>query len=76
MAQQEYIFLKEYDIFGKKNNAKISALLYYFRSFTTISTSVEIIDCNRFKVLRKKHLVEQVLRQPNCKPFQFINHLN
>ncbi len=32
----------------------------------------EIIDINKYKVIRQQHLVQQILRQPYVKPFQFI----
>jgi F0F1-type ATP synthase alpha subunit len=76
MEAPEYIYIKERDIFGKKHNAQIDALLYYYRSIVKVSSFVEIIDCNKLKILRKKHRIEQVLRQPKCKQFQFIYHLN
>jgi hypothetical protein len=55
---------------------KIHHLLYHVETIAFLSSCVEIIDFNKFKVIRKKHLIEQTLRQPYLKPFQFICNLN
>jgi hypothetical protein len=47
-------------------------LLYQVEHLNTYATVNEIIDINKYKVIRKKHLVMQILRAPYLKPFQFV----
>ena len=47
-------------------------LLYKVEHLNTYSQVNEIIDINKYKVIRKKHLVMQILRAPYMKPFQFV----
>ncbi len=54
----------------------IHEILYQFETIFHLINCVEIIDVNKFKVIKQKHLIEQVLRLPRPKAFQFINNLN
>jgi hypothetical protein len=47
-------------------------VLYTVENINTYSEVNEIIDINRYKVIRKKHLVAQILRAPYMKPFEFV----
>jgi hypothetical protein len=51
---------------------QLHELLYRVERVDCLSTCSEIIDLNRFSVIRKQYLVVQVLRQPSLKPFQFV----
>lgn len=56
--------------------AMLHKLLHGVENIHHMSKCVEILDFNKLKVIKKIHLVEQVLRQPSTKPFQFVNTLN
>jgi hypothetical protein len=51
-------------------------ILFNIETMHKLSCCVEIIDFNKIKIIKKIHLVEQILRQPKLKPFQFVNNLN
>jgi hypothetical protein len=65
-----------YDATPNEELAYIHEILYQFETIYHLTNCVEIIDVNKFKVIKKKHLIEQVLRLPHPKAFQFINNLN
>jgi hypothetical protein len=51
-------------------------LLYRVESIDNFCIANEVIDLNRFKIIRKPHLILQVVRQHELKPFQFICNKN
>ncbi len=51
-------------------------ILFNIETLHKLSGCVEIIDFNKLKIIKKIHLVEQILRQQKLKPFQFVNNLN
>jgi hypothetical protein len=55
---------------------RLHELLYHTESMSQVSGCHEVIDLNRFSVVRKQFLVEQLLRQPALKPFQFLSCKN
>jgi hypothetical protein len=55
---------------------KLHFLLYQFDTIKNIAAAVEIFNYNTLSKTREFYKVEQVLRQPRLKPFQFIQFLN
>jgi hypothetical protein len=51
-------------------------MLYRVESLQQFCVAHEIIDMNRYKILRKPHLIQQVVRQHELKPFQFVFNKN
>lgn len=51
-------------------------LLYHVENMETFCTASEIIDLNKYKVIKKRHLIKQALRERKGKPFVFINNMN
>jgi hypothetical protein len=74
-----FIINRKHSLYEASSNeelAYIHEILYQFETLYHLVACVEIIDVNKYKIIRKKHLVEQVLRLPRLKAFQFINNLN
>lgn len=55
--------------------SQISTLLYNVENMTAFCIANEIIDINRYKIVRKPYLIEQILRDNN-KPFVFVVNKN
>ncbi len=51
-------------------------LLYKVESLANFCHATEIIDINRYKIIQKKHIIEQVIREKSLKPFQFFFNKN
>ncbi len=58
------------------NVDSLHTMLYSMETLQHLVTCTEIVDVNKLKIIKKKHLVEQLLRQPQLKQFQFVNNLN
>jgi hypothetical protein len=51
-------------------------LLFEAEKIDAFCIANEIIDLNRYKIVSKPHLIQQVLRQKKMKPFVFISNKN
>ena len=51
-------------------------LLYHVESLPNFCQATELIDVNRYKIIHKAHIIEQVIRERNLKPFQFLFNKN
>ena len=51
-------------------------LLFHVESLSNFSRATEIIDVNRYKIISKAHIIEQVIREKSLKPFQFLFNKN
>lgn len=51
-------------------------LLYTVECIDNLVTAHEVLDINRYKVIRKPYLVRNVFRQRELKPFVFLNCRN
>ena len=51
-------------------------LLFHIETITNFCKANEIIDVNRYKIITKPHLIEQIVRRPTLKPFNFICNKN
>lgn len=74
--RQRLLFTNHAKLFFTNDEQKIRLLLYQFDTIKNIASSVEIYNYNSLKKSRDFYLVEQMLRQPRLKPFQFIQFLN
>ncbi len=54
----------------------LNDLLYHAESMYNLCNVTEIIDINRYRVIRKPHLVMQTFRAKEFKPFVFISNRN
>ena len=51
-------------------------MLYRVESVDNFCVANELIDLNRFKIIRKPYLIIKAIRQRELKPFQFICNKN
>jgi len=51
-------------------------LLHHTEQLHYFTRATEIFDLNRYRVIRKEHLVERVLREREVRPFIFIGNKN
>lgn len=51
-------------------------MLFHVEKMDNIVTAHEILDLNKFKVIRKAVRIKQFLRLNTEKPFVFLNNLN
>ena len=54
----------------------INDLLYTVEQLDVFCTANEILDVNRCKIIRKQHLIQQVISSPTLAPFVFISSKN
>lgn len=55
---------------------QLHQLLFNTENWAAFSTANEIIDINRRRVIRKTHLIQQVLTERRQKPFVFTCNKN
>lgn len=54
----------------------LNDLFHLVENSNAVCTACEVIDLNRYKVIRKTKRVKQNLKQPKLKPFVFISFKN
>ena len=54
----------------------LNGLFYLVESSNAVCLANEVIDINRYKVIRKLRYVNRILREPKLKPFVFISTRN
>ena len=54
----------------------LNKLLFTVENIHTYCIVNEIINVNKFKIIRKPHLIHQIIRERNIKPFIFIFNRN
>ncbi len=54
----------------------LNDLFCHVESSNALCISNEVIDINHYKVIRKLHLVKQILKEQRLKPFVFISNKN
>lgn len=51
-------------------------LLFHVESLDSFCVANEVIDVNRYKIIRKPHLIKQIVRGSKLNAFVFISNLN
>ncbi len=51
-------------------------LLFQVEALSNFCHATEIIDVNRYKIISKTHIIEQIIREKSLKPFQFLFNKN
>lgn len=51
-------------------------LLFHVEALSNFCHATEIIDVNRYKIIYKAHIIEQIIREKSLKPFQFLFNKN
>jgi hypothetical protein len=54
----------------------LNDLFYLVESSNAACIANEVIDLNRYKVIRKLHRVKQIMQEQTLKPFVFISNKN
>ena len=54
----------------------LNKLLFTVENLHTYCLVNEIIDVNKYKIIRKPYLIHQIIRERNIKPFVFIFNKN
>jgi len=55
---------------------QLNSLLFNIENLQSFCTAHEIIDVNKYKVIKKFHLIQQIIREKALKPFVFIFNKN
>lgn len=55
---------------------KLNNILYHVEASESFYISHELLDMNRFKVIREKKQLQQVAKEKTLKPFIFLCNLN
>ena len=51
-------------------------LLFHVESLDSFCVANEVIDVNRYKIIRKPHVIKQIVRSLKLNAFVFISNLN
>lgn len=51
-------------------------LLYQVEALSNFCLATEVIDVNRYRIISKPFIIEQIIRENNLKPFQFFFNKN
>jgi hypothetical protein len=54
----------------------LNNLLYSVESIHSFCIANEVIDVNKYKIIKKPHLIQQAIRDKSHKPFVFICNKN
>ncbi len=54
----------------------INEILYGIESMSTYAVVNEVIDLNKYRVIKRPHLVAHAIREKSHKPFIFIYNKN
>ena len=54
----------------------LNDLFYHVESSDAVCIANEVIDVNRYKVIKKIHRVRQILKEQRPRPFVFISNKN
>ena len=54
----------------------LNDLFYHVESSDAICLANEVIDVNRYKVIKKVHMVRQILKEQRPRPFVFVSNKN
>lgn len=60
----------------KKELEILNTLLFETENWQAFSVANEILDINRHKIIRKPHLIQQILTEKKQKPFVFTCNKN
>ena len=51
-------------------------LLYHVEALSNFCLVTEVVDINRYRIITKPHVIEQIVRENSLKPFQFFFNKN
>jgi hypothetical protein len=72
LVKDEYMSEK----FMESELEQLNEMLFHFETIEKFCVVHEIFDMNKYKIISKAHLMQQIIRQRELKPFQFICNKN
>ena len=62
--------------FMEQELEQLNDMLFHYETIEKFCVVHEIFDMNKYKIISRPHLMQQVIRQKELKPFQFICNKN
>jgi F0F1-type ATP synthase alpha subunit len=62
--------------FMEQELEQLNEMLFHYETIEKFCVVHEIFDMNKYKIISKPQLMQQVIRQKELKPFQFICNKN
>ncbi len=79
-GSRDLLFVSKFDTMSNLEIEKelflLNKLLYGIESMSTYAVVNEVIDLNKYRVIKKPQLVAQAIREKSNKPFIFIYNKN
>ncbi|MFI5154653.1 MAG: hypothetical protein ACHQEM_00615 [Chitinophagales bacterium] len=64
------------EFFMEQEVEQLNDMLFHYETLANFCKAHEVFDLNKYKILRKQEAVQQIARQRELKPFQFIFNKN
>ena len=64
------------DQFMEQEVELLNELLYHYETIYNFCKAHEVFDLNKYQIIRKQQLVQQIARQKELRPFQFLCNKN
>ena len=62
--------------FMEQELEQLNDLLFHYETVDTFCVAHEVFDMNKYKILRKQSVLQQIARLQRLKPFQFLCNKN
>lgn len=62
--------------FMEQEVEQLNDLLFHYETLANFCIAHEVFDLNKYKIFRKQEHIQQIARQRELKPFQFIFNKN
>ena len=62
--------------FMEQELEQLNNLLFYYETIENFCVAHEVFDVNKYKVITKPRQMQEIIRQKELKPFQFICNKN
>ena len=62
--------------FMEQELEQLNDLLFHYETMEIICEAHEVFDLNKYKIIRKTKVLQQIIRKAQLKPFQFIFNKN
>jgi len=72
LVKDEYVNEK----FIEQELEQLNDLLFHYETMDIFCLAHEVFDINKYKIIRKSPAMQQIIRQKELKPFQFICNKN
>ncbi len=72
LVKDEYMSEK----FMEQELEQLNEMLFHYETMEKFCAVHEIFDLNKYKIISKPYLMQQIIRQKELKPFQFVCNKN